>query len=260
MDITADGDVRMSGARWQNSVTPDLTSLLTKGRADALYGGPTTETLAITWSTDLNDALPSNLSGGVSVYRLSGAVPNGFPEANSGDFVTTYSWNTDAARQVGQNWNLANGAPMYYRDKIGGVWGPWEEAGGGGGTITSGDTFPDNPQADALHYRTKAPVGLYVYFDDGDSQQWVQSSGSEEWEFHDPTNVASWRISGNTLECWGQSQLGATVTQSHSLRRLRKFRRSTSMIKPAALVSPTQSRAQQRKCKSQFLSRQQVRR
>lgn len=40
--------------------------------------------------------------------------------------------------------------------------------------------------------------------------------GTELQEFHDPTNVASWRIVGNTLECWGfvntDPATGAAIT------------------------------------------------
>jgi hypothetical protein len=52
-------------------------------------------------------------------------------------------------------------------------------SGGGGGSIESGGTFPTDPDIDALFYYTgdEFPNGLYQYFDDGDSEQWVQLSG-----------------------------------------------------------------------------------
>jgi hypothetical protein len=50
---------------------------------------------------------------------------------------------------------------------------------GGGGSIDSGDTFPVSPALNELFYYTgdAYPNGLYQYFDDGDSEQWVQQSG-----------------------------------------------------------------------------------
>ena len=315
MDMTADGDVRMNGTRWSNTVTPDLTSLLTKGRADALYdavtpagqgvirfiqdhstlgiasfndlavdndpnwanqqymirisastiptdgfpnvgtgdfiqshnwGGTTAfqmgfnaagadadtimyirrkssgvwsrwyvlepiDTLLLTGSNDLN-TIDIGGNGKKQTYRISGVPTNGFPNIGSGDWLEFYQYSGTAGVQRGIDYQTGT---VYTRSKISGVWSAWAESGGGGGAgITSGDTFPLTPLDDALHYKTSAPVGLYVYFNDGDSTQWVQTAGSDVQEFHDPTNVASWRISGKTLECWGQSvkSNGDTIT------------------------------------------------
>ena len=90
--------------------------------------------------------------------------------------------------------------------------------GGGGAEITIGDAFPASPPAvGSLHYLTTNPVGLYVLYDDGDSQQWVQTNGGGTQAlkpaeaFHDPSGIASWRIdyTTNTLECWGYAGEGA---------------------------------------------------
>lgn len=42
---------------------------------------------------------------------------------------------------------------------------------------TVGDTPPASPQPGQLWFRTLAPVGLYVWVNDGDSSQWVQTQG-----------------------------------------------------------------------------------
>jgi hypothetical protein len=42
---------------------------------------------------------------------------------------------------------------------------------------TVGAAAPANPVPGQLWFRTVAPVGLFVWFDDGDSSQWVQTSG-----------------------------------------------------------------------------------
>ena len=64
-------------------------------------------------------------------------------------------------------------------------------------------------------------VGLFIYYDDGDSQQWIQTNGAGElvtpptppgptYEvFHDPAGLKSWSILDDTLECWGQFQAQA---------------------------------------------------
>jgi hypothetical protein len=49
--------------------------------------------------------------------------------------------------------------------------------GGGGANITVGEVLPIGAVPGALHYLTVEPVGLYVYYDDGSSQQWVQTNG-----------------------------------------------------------------------------------
>ncbi len=43
--------------------------------------------------------------------------------------------------------------------------------------ITYGDAFPDPANPGDLHYLTINPIGLYVYYDDGSSEQWVQANG-----------------------------------------------------------------------------------
>lgn len=45
--------------------------------------------------------------------------------------------------------------------------------GGGGGTIITSDTAPTSPAPDTLWFDTSNGL-LYVYFDDGDSSQWVE--------------------------------------------------------------------------------------
>ena len=60
----------------------------------------------------------------------------------------------------------------------GGTSGGGGENPGGGASVTTGPTFPTSPTPGDLHYKTVETVGLYVYYDDGDSTQWVQTNGS----------------------------------------------------------------------------------
>jgi hypothetical protein len=48
--------------------------------------------------------------------------------------------------------------------------------GGGGSRVTSSDTPPLDPVADDLWWKTNTGA-MYIYFDDGTSSQWVQTSG-----------------------------------------------------------------------------------
>jgi hypothetical protein len=47
----------------------------------------------------------------------------------------------------------------------------------GGAATAVGPTAPASPVNGQLWYRTAAPVGLFVWFNDGDSSQWVQTAG-----------------------------------------------------------------------------------
>jgi hypothetical protein len=76
---------------------------------------------------------------------------------------------------------------------------------------TVGDAFPPSPADGDLHYRTSGVAGLYVFFQDTDSSQWVQANGgvaNDIQEYHDPARLASWRITKNTLEVWGTASTG----------------------------------------------------
>lgn len=48
---------------------------------------------------------------------------------------------------------------------------------GGGSSVYVQDTAPATPAVGELWFKTSAPVGLYIYYDDGDSTQWVQTDG-----------------------------------------------------------------------------------
>ena len=70
--------------------------------------------------------------------------------------------------------------------------------------VTVGNTFPVSAVDGEQHYLTTEPAGLYIYINDGTSEQWVQCNGSQKPTasvVYDPTQ--SYRIIDNTLECWG---------------------------------------------------------
>lgn len=49
-------------------------------------------------------------------------------------------------------------------------------SGGGGASVTASDTAPSSPSAGDLWYKSDTNA-LYVYYNDGDSSQWVGVSG-----------------------------------------------------------------------------------
>lgn len=52
-----------------------------------------------------------------------------------------------------------------------------------GASATIGDAFPVVGLTNGLmHFLTVDPVGMYIYYDDGDSQQWVQTNGGSTGE------------------------------------------------------------------------------
>jgi len=61
---------------------------------------------------------------------------------------------------------------------------------GGSTTVTVGDTLPDSPENGNLWLNTDNGV-LYVYIDDGDSEQWIQpaSAGGFSGDYNDLTNA-----------------------------------------------------------------------
>lgn len=46
------------------------------------------------------------------------------------------------------------------------------------GNITYGPTLPPDPAPGDMHYITTEPTGLFVWMNDGDSDQWVQTNGA----------------------------------------------------------------------------------
>lgn len=60
--------------------------------------------------------------------------------------------------------------------------------------------FPNNPVDGDTHTEEGT---TWVYRDPPSAWAVVSSGTPASEEFHDPTGLASWRITGNTLECWG---------------------------------------------------------
>ena len=67
---------------------------------------------------------------------------------------------------------------VYYNDGSSSQWvkaNPSGSSGGGGASVTASDTAPSSPSAGDLWFNSTELV-LYVYYNDGDSSQWVQSN------------------------------------------------------------------------------------
>lgn len=67
--------------------------------------------------------------------------------------------------------------------------------------------FPNSPSEGDVH----TEKGQSWQFRNG---AWVVTGGINVSEFHDPTGVASWRIIGATLECWGREQTNTTNSRT----------------------------------------------
>ena len=92
------------------------------------------------------------------------------------------------------------------------------EGGGGGANVTTSDTAPTSPEDGDLWW--KSDVGtLKVYYDDGDSQQWVDAAGtqgalSNQYEYD------MYSLSGQTsLNAFSNSTIGAGVVFGGSWSR-----------------------------------------
>lgn len=97
----------------------------------------------------------------------------------------------------------------------------WVSLGAAGASVSVGDAFPTNPapQNGDMHYKTAQAVGLYVYYDDGNSTQWVQTNGSiadgPYMGTHDPT--ATYRITAQSTADDPVATLA--LAQDNGLRR-----------------------------------------
>ena len=241
----ADGDTHTeNGSTWFWQANPGIWALgegnsveIARAAFDSNGGWQVWGDVLIQWGTAQTDGsgvgtatYPVAYKTGVSP-RVSGLVmrqPAGgqppYVVMGSGGVAGTGSWSFNvrtgsgaAVADTDVDWVAIGEAPddLKMAKEVGAGGG-----GGGGASITIGDTFPVSPPpVGSLHYLTAQPVGLYVLYEDADSQQWVQTNGAGAVPggveaFHDPSQLASWRLDRdtNTLECWGYaSGNGATV-------------------------------------------------
>ena len=152
-------------------------------------------------SNTLMNYLTSNADGSIVGLRINGDTTDAYaftrgapnPVANGNTVMTRDNGDFRYTRYAGV-W--ASGTYYAYQivTHLGSTWlavgtttdeptpssSDWVPLGSSGGSITIGDTFPTAnpaPQNGDLHYKTTGVVGLYVYYDDGDSLQWVQTNG-----------------------------------------------------------------------------------
>ena len=71
--------------------------------------------------------------------------------------------------EISEDWDLV---------ALSGGGGGGDSGGGGSASITIGDDFPQGVADGHMHYKTTGAVGLYVWYNDGSSAQWVQTNGA----------------------------------------------------------------------------------
>jgi hypothetical protein len=101
------------------------------------------------------------------------AVTNGPADFIGLGVVETDMWDIDAdqAVQLLVSMDIANNGASWIRAREGGVWQAWKPFGAGGTTVS--DTPPTSPSVGDGWWDSNTG-NAYVYYDDGDSQQWVQ--------------------------------------------------------------------------------------
>jgi hypothetical protein len=121
------------------------------------------------------------------------------------------------------------------------------------GTIIS-DTPPADPKVGQLWFKTVEPVGLYIWYQDADSAQWVQVSGggsggqSQAIDIvQGVAGVSGWQVVGDQLICWFTDTTPAGVAQRVTFAR--PFKNL-----PCVTVSPISSVGSQRTAHIFFLS------
>jgi Phage Tail Collar Domain len=79
------------------------------------------------------------------------------------------------------------------------------DVGGAGSSVSVGDDPPVSPDAGQLWFKTSAPVGLFLWFQDVDSAQWVQVGGGGMEPIDIVQGAAGWQVVGDQLICWGSA-------------------------------------------------------
>ena len=195
---------------------------VTNGSASArTWGiGPLGETRAEQWpsASDLDDILISNNSSKHWVYSDS-TVGTPWPSAQNNDHFMHFQGAAGSFVEMSLKNDIVPGGgsadlerhPALFtrRNTAAGQLSDWIPS----HAPTIGDTFPAQPVPGQKHFLTDlaaGSVGEYIYADTGAGIDWVRAyDGTQQAdEFHDPTNTASFRVIGRTLECWGEGPLG----------------------------------------------------
>lgn len=136
------------------------------------------------------------------LYQLGVGVTNGWGEddtgtggdATVGDAVLHVKTGGGLAYQLGLNVipDAPAAKPLRLRFKTGvSTWTPWTSIGTSAEVTAEinaaiaalppgthvGSTAPVSPEQGQLWYRTIAPVGLFIWYEDGSSNQWVETGG-----------------------------------------------------------------------------------
>jgi hypothetical protein len=96
----------------------------------------------------------------IGPIHLGAVAPNATPAGSAGNSIGEAWLDTSLARPILKVWDGA----------------AWLPVGGSGGGCATGETAPTAPQPGDLWFRTDI-CQLFVWYDDGDSQQWVQANG-----------------------------------------------------------------------------------
>jgi len=169
---------RFGSASWRQGVATHPFSAV--GQAAAFDG--TTWTLAQAGDPDLQVValVQEIIDVNTIVLRAAGLMTDLSPSAFAGGLVIpgrTYYVSSTVPGQL-------TSAPGAESDIALLVTGPTEgvvtipNGIDGAARASIGPTFPVDPGDGFLFYKTTETVGLYIYLDDGDSQQWVQAGGS----------------------------------------------------------------------------------
>ncbi len=114
---------------------------------------------------------------------------------------------------------------IWYND---GDSGQWVQTGGGGGGGSDGaaathvgDAPPPNPAQGQLWFRTIEPVGLFVWFQDADSGQWVSTTvaGGGGAPVDIVQGASGWQVVGDQLICWFTDTTPAGAAQRVTFAR-----------------------------------------
>jgi hypothetical protein len=181
------------------------------------FQAPATVSSNVTWTLPSADGTASQVLSTNGSGTLSWTTP-----AGGGASVTT-SDTAPSTPSDGDLWYDSVGGRLYvyYDDGNTSQWVDAAPQGGsaGGASVTVGETAPTSPTAGDLWFdNTTTDARLYIYYDDGNTQQWIDAAPAGAGGGGTPTKI---EVGNTKAEVTDTGSDGAFVVTAEGTERLR---------------------------------------